>query len=86
MRIWSLAHCKLHFPAVTWKILSDHFQGPCDAINTFQDKLPALLSSFFGMFVSTRTPSVFFGGRESYACFRNNIPFFPIFKLFSMVK
>ena len=31
---------------------------------------------FFGMFVSSRTPSVFFGGRESCACFRNNIPFF----------
>jgi len=32
---------------------------------------------FFGMFVSTRTPSVVFGvGVKSCACFRNNIPFF----------
>jgi len=31
---------------------------------------------FFGMFVSTRTPSVFLGGSESCTYFRNNIPFF----------
>ena len=30
---------------------------------------------FFGMFVSTRTPSVFLGWSESGACLRNNIPF-----------
>jgi len=35
------------FPAVTWKILSDHFQCPCDAIYTFQ--------------VSVCTSSVFLG-------------------------
>ena len=31
------------------------------------------------MFVSTRTPNVFFlGERESCACFRHNIPFFDL--------
>jgi len=30
---------------------------------------------FFGMFVSTRTPSIFLGGRKSCTCFRNNVPF-----------
>jgi len=42
---------------------------------------------FFRMFVSTRFayPSVFLGGRESRACFRNNTPFLT-FNLFSMVK
>jgi len=61
MRIRSLAHCKLHLPAVTWKILSDHFQCPCDAINNFQDKLPALLSSFL-VCLSLRVPQAFFSG------------------------
>ena len=42
---------------------------------------------FFRMFVSTcsRVPPAFFGGRESCACFRSNIPFLT-FSLFSMVK
>jgi len=29
------------FPLWHGKILSDHFQCPCDAINTFQGKVPA---------------------------------------------
>jgi len=29
------------FPLLRGKILSDHFQCSCDAINTFQGKVPA---------------------------------------------
>ena len=42
MRIWSLTHSKLHVSRCdVVKILSDHFQCPCDAINTVQGKVPA---------------------------------------------
>ena len=42
MRIWSLTHSKLHVsPCDVVNILSDHLQCPCDAINTFQGKVPA---------------------------------------------
>jgi len=43
--IWLTAHFRLTFPAVTWKILFDHFQCPCDAMDTFQGKVPTV---FFG--------------------------------------
>jgi len=48
------------------KILSDHFQCPCDAINTFQGKVPAYLFEFFGMLVSLRNPSIFGGEEKLY--------------------
>jgi len=42
MRIWSLTHSKLYVSRCdVVKILSDYFQYPCDAINTFQGKVPA---------------------------------------------
>ena len=51
--------------AVTRKILSDCFQCPCDAINTFQLKGQSasiiIAFEFFGMFVSTRTRAFLWG-------------------------
>jgi len=47
--------------------LSDHFQCPCGAINTFQGEVPAqLLLSSFLVCLSLHVPQAFFwGGRES---------------------
>jgi len=69
----------LAFPAVTWKLLFDHFHCPCHAINNFQGQSASIIITFefFDKFVSSRTPIIVFGwGRKSCACFRNNIPFF----------
>jgi len=44
-----------------FQILSDQYKCPCDAINTFQSANIIIAFEFFGMLVSTRTPSVFLG-------------------------
>ena len=58
---WEFGHwLTANFTFLLWrgKILSDHFQCPCDVINNFQDKLPALLSSFLEC-LSLRVPQAF---------------------------
>jgi len=71
---WAFGHwltANFTYPAVTWKILSDHFQRPCDAINTFQGNVPALLISSFCYVCLYVYSKHFFQGKESFACFRN---------------
>jgi len=56
IKSWSLTRCKLQTSQILlWRVgttLSDHFQCPCNPINTFQGEVPAFIdSSFFGMFV-----------------------------------
>ena len=62
------------FPLWRGKMLSNHFQRPCDAINNFLAKCKLL--SIFLVCLPLRIPQAFCGGRESCAYFRNNIPFF----------
>ena len=64
---WEIGHwltASFTFPAVKWKALSDHFQCSCDAINTFQGKMPAFIASSVLGCLSIRVPSVFCWGEE----------------------
>ena len=73
---WEFGLClTANFPAVTWKILSDYFQCPCDAMNNFQNKLPALLSSFM-VCLSLRVPQAFYGGGKIMLVFEIIFLFF----------
>jgi len=65
------------FPAVRWKDIVWSFSMPlwCNKHFPGQNASIAIAFEFFDMFVYTRTPYVFFWGRESCACFRNSIPF-----------
>jgi len=66
MRSWSFTHCKLHtFPAVTWKNVVWSFSMPvlCNKHLPGKGASIIIVLEFFGMFVSTRTPSVFLGGK-----------------------
>ena len=57
------------FPLWRGKILSNHFEPPCDG------KVHNCFRVFWYVFLYAY-PKRFMGGRESCACFRNNIPFF----------
>jgi len=73
------------FPAVTWKNIVWSFPMPwwCNKQLPGQSASIIIAFEFFGMFVSTRIPSVFLGGTDSCACVGNNIPFFRPYFLWS---
>jgi len=85
---WEFGHwltANFTFPAVTWKNIVWSFSMPlwckCNKHLPEQSASIIIAFEFFGMFVSTRTPSIFWV-RESCACFRNNIPFFDLQVIF----
>ena len=87
---WEFGHwltANFTFPAVTWKNIVSSFSMPlwCNKHIPGQSASMTIAFEFFGMFVSTRTPSVCFGEGKVVLVFEI-IYLFSTFKLFSMVK